>query len=257
MKLTFIGSGSAFTVGAGNFQSNMFLETDTKKRLLIDCGSDARLALNELKLSYKDFCAVYISHLHADHCGGLEWLAFCSKFDPQCAKPRLYVHPDLLEPMWNTLYAGLNSLQEDNVGLSTYFEVHPIEHHQFTWEYHSFKIFQTVHIKLATGLMPCYGLEADLDGKHILITTDSQFVPDLMLPFYKKADVIFHDCELSERRSGVHAHYTDLKTLSPEIKRKMWLYHYQPIPLPEAQADGFRGFVKKGQTFDFQKEETL
>jgi hypothetical protein len=42
-----------------------------------------------------------------------------------------------------------------------------------------------------------------------------------------------------------------LSALSAEIKRKMWLYHYQPGPLPDAEKDGFRGFVKRGQTFDF------
>lgn len=257
MKLTFIGTGSAFTVGAGNFHSNMFFETKTHKRLLIDCGSDARHALHELSLSYKDFNAVYVSHLHADHCGGLEWLAFCSKFDSACSKPALYVHPDLLNPMWDSLKAGLNSLQETNINLTTYFEVHPIQKLKFIWEQATFTIFQTVHIKLANGLMPCYGLQGDVDGKHILITTDTQFVPDLMLPLYQKADLIFHDCELTTNPSGVHAHYSDLKTLSPEIKRKMWLYHYQPLPLPDAKADGFRGFVKKGQTFDLEDKKTF
>ncbi len=90
-----------------------------------------------------------------------------------------------------------------------------------------------------------------------MISADSQFVPDLMLPLYQEAEIIFHDCETSEKKSGVHAHYTELKTLPSEIKRKMWLYHYQPLPLPDAKADGFRGFVKKGQCFDFQNEKTL
>lgn len=255
MKLTFIGTGSAFTVGAGNFHSNILLEADAKKRLLIDCGSDARLALSELNLSYNDIHSVYISHLHADHCGGLEWLAFCSKFDPNCAKPRLYIHVDILESLWQTLSAALNPLQEDKITLSNYFEVHPIQDLKFTWEELSFTLFHTVHIKSGSKLMPCYGLEVDLEGKNVLITTDTQFVPELMLPLYQKADLIFHDCEISERRSEVHAHYTELKTLSPDIKGKMWLYHYQPLPLPDARDDGFRGFVQKGQVFDFQKKE--
>lgn len=65
MKLIFIGSGSAFTVGADNYQSNRILEDDSSKKLLVDCGSDARFALHELGLSYKDIEAVYISHLHS------------------------------------------------------------------------------------------------------------------------------------------------------------------------------------------------
>src|SRR5215813_8474415 len=71
MKLTFIGTGSAFTMD--NFQSNMLLE-DSGKRLLIDAGGDVRFALAKVGLGAKDIDALYISHLHADHIGGIEWL---------------------------------------------------------------------------------------------------------------------------------------------------------------------------------------
>ena len=54
----------------------MILESEDGSKLLIDCGTDARHSLHELGLSYKDIEHVYISHLHADHAGGLEWLGF-------------------------------------------------------------------------------------------------------------------------------------------------------------------------------------
>ena len=73
-RLTFAGAGSAFTTDADNFQSNMVIET-AEGRLLIDCGGDARHSTKALGLKPRDIDAVYISHLHADHIGGLEWLA--------------------------------------------------------------------------------------------------------------------------------------------------------------------------------------
>src|SRR5690348_15307225 len=52
MKLIFIGSGSAFTVAEHNYNSNMLLiDSNNAEKLLIDCGSDARHALNELGYS--------------------------------------------------------------------------------------------------------------------------------------------------------------------------------------------------------------
>ena len=43
IKLTFLGSGSAFTIEDDNFQSNLLLEDlATGKKLLIDCGSNIR-----------------------------------------------------------------------------------------------------------------------------------------------------------------------------------------------------------------------
>ena len=85
MKLTFAGTGSAFCMAADNFQSNMVLETtpsgeDRPQRLLIDCGSDARHSLRNLGFMPNDFDGVYISHLHSDHIGGLEWMALANYF---------------------------------------------------------------------------------------------------------------------------------------------------------------------------------
>jgi ribonuclease BN (tRNA processing enzyme) len=259
MKLTFIGTGSAFTVGDGNFQSNMVLEGDgdSHHKFLIDCGTDARLALYEQELSYQDICAVYVSHLHADHIGGLEWLAFTTKFDSACSKPSLYIVPDLIEELWKTLSTGLYSLKEQKIDLSTYFNVHLIQNSSFNWDGVSFYVFPTLHVMLNDTKMPSYGLYFETNGKNILITTDTQFALDQLTALYEQADLIFHDCETSSTKSGVHAHYTQLCTLNPAIKNKMWLYHYQPGSLPDAKKDGFRGFVKKGQTFNFQRNDTL
>ena len=85
--------------------------------------------------------------------------------------------------------------------------------------------------------------------KTVFITTDTQFCPNQIMDFYKMADVIFHDCEATKFKSGVHAHYDELCTLPKEVKAKMWLYHYQTNDRP-ADKDGFLGFVAKGQEFD-------
>jgi hypothetical protein len=85
-----------------------------------------------------------------------------------------------------------------------------------------------------------------------------------MKAFYGEANHIFQDCETAPFKSGVHANYVDLKTLSPEIKAKMWLYHFQDNVIEDyetwnakAIADGFRGFMKTGAVFarDYAKQE--
>ncbi len=258
MKLIFLGSGSAFTIGANNFQSNMLLENEKKERLLIDCGSDARFALYELGLTYKDINQVYISHLHADHAGGLEWLAFCRKFDKSCERPVLYISENLPHVLWNKVLAGgLSSLQGVEADLSTYFQIQSIPNNgEFTWNGLNIKIIQTVHVISGFMIVPSYGLIFSADNKTVFLTTDTQFTPHQLADFYKMADVIFQDCETGNPKSEVHAHYDELKTLDPSIKKKMWLYHYNPGSLPDARKEGFRGFVKKGQCFDFANPET-
>lgn len=259
MKLTFIGTGSAFTTGKGNYHSNMLLTTPKGKNLLIDCGSDARLALDELGKSFRDITDVYISHLHADHIGGLEWLAFNTKFDSSCKKPNLYLCDVFEKRLWeNSLSGGLSSLETEIATLDTYFNVHAIkENSSFKWQHINFKLVRLTHITSGFANMPSFGLIFKVDGINVFITTDSQLHPDQMNEFYKEADIIFHDCETNDSRSQVHAHYSELVKLPLKIKNKMWLYHYNPTDLPNAKKDGFRGFVKKGQCFDFKNPKTL
>lgn len=253
MKLTFLGSGSAFSQLEDNFNSNMVLESPTGKKLLIDCGSDARHSTAALNYKSKDFDAVFISHFHADHCGGLEWLAFTTKFDSEAAKPKLIIHPSMLNDLWDhVLSGGLESIQDVDCKLETYFEIYPIEEGgRFHWEGIDFEMVQTTHYYHNHDLVPSYGLFFSNQKSKVFITTDTKFVPDNYRVYYQKADLIFHDCDLDSKIvDNVHPSYEQLLTLPEEVKSKTWLYHYAGHDFPDAK--GFRGFVKKGQVFEFK-----
>jgi L-ascorbate metabolism protein UlaG (beta-lactamase superfamily) len=99
--------------------------------------------------------------------------------------------------------------------------------------------------------MPSYGLIFTIDKKRIYFTADTQLAPSQIIAFYEEADLIFQDCETLTKKTGVHAHYSDLVKLPAKIKKKMWLYHYNPGVLPNAKEDGFQGFIQKGQYFNF------
>jgi hypothetical protein len=254
MKLTFIGTGSAFTMTG--FQSNMVLE-DSGKRLLIDCGGDVRHALAKAGLGAKDIDGLYVSHLHADHIGGIEWLGF-SRYFSQGPKPDLFINERLATNLWEqSLRGGMASHQGVVLTLDHFFKtVHRIAHNSgFKWGQTDCRLVQTVHYMDGYEIVPSYGLIMKIDGKpevgEVFLTTDTQFAPNQIMDFYQRASIIFQDCETSNYKSGVHAHYTELKTLPPDIRKRMWLYHYQDGPLPDAVGDGFAGFVKQGQTFEF------
>ncbi|MCF6765388.1 MBL fold metallo-hydrolase [Thiotrichales bacterium 19S3-7] len=255
MKLIFIGSGSAFITGEDNYNSNMLLiDGQTNQSLLIDCGSDARHSLFKAGYSYREITDVYISHLHADHCGGLEWLALIHKFDPNFTeKINLYANESIIKEMWqHSLKAGLSTLENEHCTLETFFNVTSIENNaSFIWNHHHFQTVQTTHVASEYNFMPSYGLVFTINNTKIFITTDTQFSPEQLTKLYHEADIIFHDCETSKLKSGVHAHFDELSTLDNKIKSKMWLYHYNSGQLPDASKNGFKGFVKRGQIFEF------
>lgn len=108
---------------------------------------------------------------------------------------------------------------------------------------------QSVHIMDGFSISPSFGLMCTHNDKNFYFTTDTQFCPEQIREFYKMADIIFHDFELTHFKSGVHANIQDLQTLPDEIKKKIRLVHYQDnINLSQFSNLGFAGFVPKGHT---------
>lgn len=259
MKLKFIGAGSAFTTSE-YYQSNMLLMSSTGKKMLLDCGSDARFALNECDINNsnvgREIDAIYISHLHADHIGGMEWLAFNTYFVPNPKRPKLFSEKALMHEMWeHSLRGGLGRIEGKSMALTDYFDCCPCAGGgSFTWEGIRFSLIRMSHVKTCKDDHCSYGLLIEaLEEKAppVFITMDTQFQADLSTTIAGAAGVIFHDCETTPFKSIIHAHYDDLCTFPSTMKRKMWLYHYQPHPDRQPVADGFLGFVVKGQEFEF------
>jgi len=265
-KIIALGTGAAFSTK--NWQTN-FIINKNNKNLLVDCGSDIRWSLKDQELSYKDIDAVYVSHLHADHIGGLEYLGFTRYFTKSgmeatgAANPlplsKLYCVRELIKGLWeNSLRGGMECLEGIECNIDTYFDVVPVERNRsFVWEGLKFDVVQSVHISAKYCVVDSFGLMfTDEDGKRIYLTTDTQFSPEAsMKAYYKEADLIVHDCE-TMYKSGVHAHYDFLKTLPDSIKAKMMLVHFQDNVIEDwdnwnqkAKDDGFIGFVKPGSVF--------
>lgn len=255
-SLTFLGSGCAFYFGeciGENWQSNLLIQSPSGRRLLLDCGTDIRFSLGELGLTASDIHDVYISHLHGDHIGGLEWLGFGTKFAPNAHKPHIWGAQSTLKYLWaHSLRGGLGNLEGEMATINTYFTVHALpDNGCFQWEGIVFRLVQVVHVMNGFKISPTYGLLFTLGNTRIFFTADTQFAPSQINLFYQSADLILQDCETDRVRSGVHAHYDELLTLPSDIRRKMWLYHYQPGPRQDARDAGFAGWAAKGQRFHF------
>ncbi|MDX1958770.1 MAG: MBL fold metallo-hydrolase [Leptospiraceae bacterium] len=256
-------------------------------RFVIDFGSDIRHSLAARGLKMGDIDSWYCSHPHADHIGGIEGIALSTIFNPfwnakkkawlsnseggidsvndrlfdgnqlpsEC-KPNIWGNKNVLEELWLAASPGLQTIQGvQTVSLETFFDVHQMKSNEnYRFEdgnrYWELDTVLSTHVVAGTTLMPSFGLRFRCsDGKNILFPTDTLWMmPPNMSGFYKRADIIYQDCETGIK-SGVHSHIDDIRKAEPEIKKKCYLYHYTEEP--QVQVGEFKGILKTGEIHEY------
>lgn len=264
-----------------------FLQPSGIYRLVVDFGNDFRHSLKNSGFGLSDIHGYYCSHPHADHIGGIESIALSHLFNPYYRpgklewlknsegksdlvakrlsngeqipaefKPDLFGHISVLNELWSAARAGLETIQGvPNVNLETYFNVHlmadnkplKMQDGDRTWEIYT---VVSVHVNAGYRQMPAYGLMLkSSDGKTVFMPTDTQFMtPRQVALYYETADIIYQDCETGPR-SDVHPHIDDLRTLSPQIKQKCILYHFNEAPV--IAPGEFRAILQTGQVDEY------
>jgi len=202
LNITVIGCGNAFS--ERSFNQSFVLEEDGRK-MLVDCGYQVPTALRAGGFSYQEIDDFYISHLHADHIGGLEYIAF-QRYNwttkPRLAdskSPRIIGNRQLLQDLWQkSLRGGMESMEGFVAELGTFFHPVPIEPNEsFEWQGWKIELVQQIHVMSGSIIMPSFGLLMSRDGhKTIYFVSDSQHCsPRQSEDFYRRADIIFQDAE--------------------------------------------------------------
>jgi ribonuclease BN (tRNA processing enzyme) len=88
VTVTFAGCGDAFGSG-GRFQACIHLRPEAPEApqapVLLDCGATSLTALRQAGLDPGEIGAVFVSHLHGDHFGGLPFLILDGQFSRRTA----------------------------------------------------------------------------------------------------------------------------------------------------------------------------
>lgn len=216
LKLQMLGTGSAFA--KRNYNNNALIYGDGFT-LMIDCGITAPLSLHQLGKTWVDIDAVLITHMHADHVGGLEEFAFQMKY-VFGRRPVLYIADTLAGPIWeHTLKGGL--AQDGMDRLEDLFEVHLLE------EGVTARLHDSIQVRLIhTPHIPGKNSYSLVLNDDIFYSADMTFQPELLKSLVDKGcRRIFHECQLTGP-GQVHTTLDELLSLPETVREKIMLMHY-------------------------------
>lgn len=225
--LRFLGTGAAESSPLGH--SSAVLERDGAPQLLIDCGPDVVPRFWDTYGMAPP--AIFLTHLHLDHIGGMEALFSRIMFgDKRLPPPALFVHAGLLPLMQGRLadYPGVAA--EGGMNFWDAFHLVPVSRgfwHQGLW----YDVFGTRHHRPGTS----FGIT--LRGCFIY-TGDTRPIADLLEPLDARGPIA-HDCALNGNPS--HAGLDDIDAYPEHLRSRLLLYHYaKPADAEAMRQRGYR-----------------
>jgi hypothetical protein len=230
-QVTFVGTGTAFSRRYGH--TNALVEKGDV-RLMIDFGFTSPPRINNLGLSLKEITHVLISHIHADHVGGLEELAFLSRFVFRC-RPTLLLPGKLSRDLWRSSLRGGLELSAGPDGsrlrctLDSYFDCRELDDDWTQVGELMIKAFAVDHVpgKESYGFI----VREIANGKQAIFSCDCrrrvtqlEYEP---VPDDFARGPIFHDCQLfDDSPSGVHIPFPQLLAYPKSVRDRLVLVHY-------------------------------
>lgn len=240
-----LGNGSGLNLTLDN--TSFYLHAAGPRLAVVDCGYTVPPRLHALGLIEK-VTDVILTHLHADHAGGLETLGSLLYYALRRRGHQLpWLHlptDEMAHELWqHSMRAGLFYASDENnepmdANLETFFRVSTGSTVRVDG-LPSADYVPSRHVPR----MPNYSLHFD---NNVFYSGDSCDLP----PF--DADLIFQDVHFAPPYPAeVHASYHTLREqMPPDARKKTWLVHlgngYEKF---NPEKDGFAGFVKPGQEF--------
>lgn len=214
LALRFLGVGSARASILGSAAA--VLERDERPLLLIDCGPHT---LDDYATYYRGALprALYLSHLHMDHAGGVESLFYRSYLD-RTDPVRLYVPCDLVPALHYKFANSPFVLSEGGANFWDVFHLVPVGE-SFWLDGLLFRVFPVRHGAYRTA----FGLA--LPGA-FFYSGDTRPIREIVEHYARADEPVFHDCGLYG--SAAHAGLDDLqREYPPPLLRRIVAYHYE------------------------------
>jgi len=224
MELTVLGSGTS--IPHPRRASPGFWLNIGDQKVLLDTGPDIPHRMAEEELDWPELDAIWVSHFHLDHFGGLPPFLFSLRWAPQTAnrsKPLRIIGPNGLQNLLKTIDDANNYRLFIQRFPIIVIEVRPDEQFELVpgVRAHTMKTPHT-HESLALGL-------TTPEGTKFFYTSDTGFTDEIIF-FAKNADVLLTECSFRRNKPlKTHLELTEAMSLARGCNAKrVILTHLYP-----------------------------
>ena len=223
MRVLITGIGDAFTTRS--FGASALIEAP-RGRVLLDCPELIHRMLHEAtaaagwRADVRTIDHIIITHLHGDHCNGLEMFGFLRRHlrgvDPTLPLPNVYATQPVLDRLWEKLAPSMDSPRDGAPStMQDYFQTH-----QIAPELESQIAGLTVRCRFTGHPIPTVGLLIS-DGKSTLGWSGDTPFEQAHIDWLSRADLIVHE----SGHGPAHTAITSLNGLPDALRAKMRLIH--------------------------------
>ncbi len=212
-KIYILGCGDAF--GSGGRNNSGYLVESEDRLFLLDCGPTTLLAMKRMDFNPKRLDAIFLSHLHGDHCGGVPFFLLEYLYENPRDKPLVIAGPPGTEERVTALFQLMFGDASDPKKLPPTLFRHLEPGREETLEGIGVFPFRVPHQvrEISLGLKVSYG------GKQILFSGDSAWT-DLFVTHARGTDLFICECCFFDQDSAVHMSYRKLKENLPRLQCK-------------------------------------
>lgn len=219
MKLTVLGCSDAF--GSGGRLQTCFHVAAWGTEFLIDCGATSLIGLNRYGLDPNRVSAIFVTHLHGDHFGGLIWWLIHANHVSGRTAPLTVVGPAGIEARFTSaaeaLYPGCSATpRRFDLKFQEFAE-------RVAVDVGGVRVtpFEVVHPSGA----PPYALRIEVEGKVVSFSGDTEWV-DSLLPASDNADLFIAECYGFDQPARNHMDWRTIEKNLPRLTaRRIMITH--------------------------------
>lgn len=224
MKLVILGSGTSVP-HAQRASAAHWVEANSGS-VLLDCSADAAHRMAEEGLDWPNLDAIWISHFHLDHVGGLATFLFGTKWAPQTqarTKPLTVFGAAGLKTLFTAFdEAGAYKLRQQSFPV-LFREVEPASEFEILPGLLA-RTFSTPHTRDSLAIRL-----TERDGASLVYTSDTGYANELA-EFAQGADLLLMECSFRRNKPmDTHLELADaMRIAAAAAPRKVVLTHLYP-----------------------------